>query len=167
MAGIFGINSCRYNDEIIIICLLLIGSSILLTLICRLVNSGLSCCKLSNSCGSEKSTACSVCIAMMEGVFIFFLLMMAIIVLMCTWFMFQNGVPVFDAASSSSNMYCDEGVYYAAVAMVAVTYLSGFFLAVYMGVAGFCYYMHWRELTVNPSRRRKRRHPHQQRRQDF
>ena len=158
--GIFGISSCPFNNQIIILSMLCIGSLFITTLIFRLLNSGLSCCKLTNVCNTERSLQCSACIAIMEGLFVFTLILTALTVLFCTWLMFQE-IPNF--TSISSHQYCDRGVYYSAIGMIIVLYLISFCVAVYMGVAGFCYYSYRREL--NPSRRRRQIQQQQQQQQ--
>lgn len=155
ITGIFGYDSCPYRQKIILACLLAIGSLLILTLALRLFLSCLTCCKLTNMCNTENSMCCSLCIGISEAIFVLVMVITAVIILLGTWFMFETTPPL-QPSSNSDTEYCNRGVYYAGVIMMVLTYLLGFCVVIYLGVAALTYCTFRRELGMTSRKRRQR-----------
>ena len=117
------------------------------TLLVRLFNSALSCCKIGNFCNTEKSVTCSACIGIMEGCFLVFVALTTILTLMGTWFILSNP-PSLDPTETN---YCDSGVYYATLIMIGLLYLFCFCLILYLVTAAVSYCSYQEEMA--PRRR--------------
>lgn len=151
LLGVFGYDSCPHKGNIIIICLIAISVSYFITLVTRLFNSGLSCCKLGNTCNSKNSLCCSACIGIMEGCFIVVIIVTSIIVLLSTWFILES-TP---SSDSSEADYCNSNVYYAALIMLGLTYLISFCIFIYLTIAAVSYYSYRHELGMSNKKKRR------------
>lgn len=126
----------------------LIATSVLFfaTLVLRLLNSALSCCKLGNMCKTEKSMSCSACIGIMEGCFLVFVALTTIVTLMGTWFILST--PPDLSLPADNPQHCDRGVYYASLIMTGLLYFFSFCLVLYLVAAALSYCTYQDEMNT-------------------
>jgi hypothetical protein len=68
--------------------------------------------------------------------------------------MFRESPPLIEPISINESRYCNPGIYYTAIAVIALTYISGCALAVYLSVAGCSYYIF--NVELNPKHHKRR-----------
>ena len=146
--GVFGINDCPFNDNIIIIALVSLGAFMITTVIVRLVVSGLACCKVANIASSEKSRECSIIIIILEVVFLLFLITYILFMALTSWFVFTTSP---NQQSETSKDYCSSGIYTAANAFMGTNLGLGVALVLYLAI-GAVFFVLYRDGLVEAPR---------------
>ena len=138
-SGVFGLDSCPYMNNLVIVYLFVGGGLLTVSVGLRLCSSTLTCCKITNVWNTARSFGCSLVIGVTEGLFIISVVLNIVMVVLGGYLILQE-TPRFEPASTTGDEnYCDSGIYLAATVFIGLAAVLALCLVVVLMLAGCCY----------------------------